>query len=70
MRSILWGVVLAVGGACALLAFAAAAVFFVIAARQEGYGEGTPGQLGGMCLMGGIAVLLATYFLARALRRR
>ena len=61
---------LAVGGACAVLAFTAAAVFFVIAAGQEGYSEGTPGQLGGLCLIGGIAVLVATYYLARALGRR
>ena len=63
-------VILAIGGACALVAFAAAGLFFVVAARQEGYSEGTPGQLGGMCLIGGIAILAATYFLARALRRR
>ena len=70
MRSVRLGLVLVVGAACALLAFGAAAAFFIVAARQEGYSEGTPGQLGGICLIGGLGTLVATYFLARALRRR
>ena len=38
-------------------------------ARREGYSVVTAGRLGAACFTGGVAVLVATYFLARALRR-